>query len=312
MVGLRKIGSTRSPRELDAAIVASSAGALILLGPLRFVIEAFPLLGFLSASFLFLVPGILLSHWFLGEHFSGAAIVPVAFAISAGIFGLLGIPLLILHLGLGVYLLLAATVAAAFLAAAVVRVRRGLTPEEAKDGTLSPSSFDWLWVPFALLSAVLVGASGAREPFFYDDIWVYLAWVREFLSTDKLAFYEPYFGNEAGLSRVMIDGWLLEQAALSRASGVDPIELVLDYLAPALVVVALLAFYALARILFRSEAAALLSGCLLALFYLVNLEPSLLSFGGEFVGRMAEDKFITRFVFLPVALALSVAFLESR
>src|SRR3712207_312313 len=100
MVGLRKIGSTRSPREFDAAIVASSAGALILLGPLRFVIEAFPLLGFLSASVLFLVPGILLSHWFLGEHFSGAAIVPVSFAISAGIFGLLGIPLLILHLGL--------------------------------------------------------------------------------------------------------------------------------------------------------------------------------------------------------------------
>src|SRR3712207_3948152 len=312
MVGLRKIGSTRSPREFDAAIVASSAGALILLGPLRFVIEAFPLLGFLSASVLFLVPGILLSHWFLGEHFSGAAIVPVSFAISAGIFGLLGIPLLILHLGLGVYLLLAATVAAAFLAAAVVRVRGGLTPEEAKDGTPSHSSFDWLWVPFALLSAVLVGASGAREPFFYDDIWVYLAWVREFLSTDKLALYEPYFGNKTGLSRVMIDGWLLEQAALSRASGVDPIELMLDYLAPALVVVALLAFYALARILFRSEAAALLSGCLLALFYLVNLEPSLLSFGGEFVGRLAEDKFVTRFVFLPVALALSVAFLESR
>ena len=283
---------------------------MILLGPLRFVIGAVPLLAFLSAFVLFLVPGLLLSHWFLGEHFSGAALVPVSFAISAGIFGLLGVPMLILHLGLGAYLLLAATVLAAFLAAAVVRTRRGLSVEEGKNGTLSPS--DWLWVPFALLSTVLVGASGARVPFFYDDIWVYLAWVREFLSTDELALYEPYFGNETGLSRVMIDGWLLEQAALSRASGVDPIELVLDYLAPALVVVALLAFYALARILFRSEAAALLSGCLLALFYLVNLEPSLLSFGGEFVGRIAEDKFVTRFVFLPVALALSVAFLESR
>ncbi len=299
-------------RVLDAAIVASSAGALILLGPLRGVIDAFPLLAFLSAFFLFLVPGVLLSHWYLGEHFSGASLVPVSFAISTGIFGLLGVPMLILHLGLGAYLLLAATVVAAFLAAAVVRVSRGLTPEGGKDGTPSPSSFDWLWVPFALLSTALVGASGARVPFFYDDIWVYLAWVREFLSTDRLALYEPYFGNETGLSRVMIDGWLLEQAALSRASGVDPIELVLDYLAPALVVVALLAFYALARILFRSEAAALLSGCLLALFYLVNLEPSLLSFGGEFVGRVAEDKFVTRFVFLPVALALSVAFLESR
>src|SRR5688572_8861016 len=145
MVGLRKIGSTRSLRVLDAAIVASSAGALILLGPLRFIIEAFPLLAFLSAFVLFLVPGVLLSHWFLGEHFAGAALVPVSFAISAGIFGLLGVPILILHLGLGAYLLLAATVVAAFLAAAVIRTRRGLTPEGGKYGTLSPSSFDWLW-----------------------------------------------------------------------------------------------------------------------------------------------------------------------
>jgi hypothetical protein len=312
MVGMKRIGLTRSLRSLDAAIVASSTGAVILLGPLRGIVEASPLVAFLSTLVLFLAPGVLLSHWFLGEHFSGAALVPVSFAISTGIFGLLGVPMLILHLSLGAYLLLAAAVLAAFLVAAALRTLRGRTPAESKGGALSASSFDWLWVPFALLSTVLVGASGARAPFFYDDVWVYLAWVREFLSTDKLALYEPYFGNETGLSRVMINGWLLEQAALSRASGVDPIELVLDYLTPTLVVVALLAFYALARVLFRSEAAALLSGCLFALFYLVNLEPSLLSSGGEFVGRMAEDKFVARFVFLPVALALAVAFLESH
>ncbi len=253
-----------------------------------------------------------MSHWYLGEYFSGAALVPVSFAISTSIFGLLGVPMLIVHLGLGAYLILAAAVLAGFLAKAVIRTLRGLTPEESKGSAPSASSFDWLWIPFALLGAVLAAASAARAPFFYDDIWVYLAWVREFLSTDKLALYEPYFGHETGLSRVMIDGWLLEQAALSRASGVDPIELMLHYLAPTLVVVALLAFYALARALFRSEAAALISGCLLALYYLVNLEPSLLSSGGEFVGRMAEDKFVARFVFLPVALALAVAFLQSR
>ncbi|MDQ3913248.1 MAG: DUF6077 domain-containing protein [Actinomycetota bacterium] len=309
---MKRISSTRSPRFLDAAIVASSGGALILLGPLRGVVDAFPLVAFLSALVLFLVPGVLLSHWYLGEYFSGAALVPVSFAISTSIFGLLGVPMLIVHLGLGAYLILAAAVLAGFLAKAVIRTLRGLTPEESKGSAPSASSFDWLWIPFALLGAVLAAASAARAPFFYDDIWVYLAWVREFLSTDKLALYEPYFGHETDLSRVMIDGWLLEQAALSWASGVDSIELVLDYLTPTLVVVALLAFYALARALFRSEAAALISGCLLALYYLVNLEPSLLSSGGEFVGRMAEDKFVARFVFLPVALALAVAFLRSR
>ena len=302
---------TRRLRSLDAAVVLLGAVALCLLGPLGDAFGAFPFVAFLSTLVLLMAPGVLLSHWFLGEHFSGAVLVPVSFAISTGIFGLLGVPMLILHLRLGTYLLLAAAVLAAFLAAAVIRMFRGRTPAASKGGTLSVSTFDWLWVPFALLSTVLAVVSRGKVPTFYNDVWIYLSYVREFLNTDQLALYEPYFGNETGLSRVMINGWLLEQAALSRVSGLDPIELVLEYLTPALVVVALLAFYALARVLFRSEAAALLCGCLFALFYLVNLEPSLLSFGGEFVGRIAEDKFVTRFVFLPVALALSVAFLES-
>jgi hypothetical protein len=161
------------------------------------------------------------------------------------------------------------------------------------------------------LSAALAFVSRLRVPGVYEDIWVYLAYVREFLSTDKLALYEPYFGNQTGLSRVKINGWLLEQAALSRISGIDPIELVFDYLAPTLIIIALLAFYALGRLLFRSEAAALLAGCLYALFFLVNLDYTFYSFGGEFVGRIAEDKFAARFLFLPIALALAVAFLES-
>jgi hypothetical protein len=151
-----------------------------------------------------------------------------------------------------------------------------------------------------------------RVPHPYNDIWVYLAYVREFLSADNLALYEPYFGRMTELSRAQINGWLLVQASLSRISGIDPVELVVGYLAPTLVVVALLAFYALGRTILRSEAAALLAGCLCALFFLVNLSPSLSSFGGEFVGRIAEDKFVARFLFLPVSLALAFVYLEGR
>jgi hypothetical protein len=74
--------------------------------------------------------------------------------------------------------------------------------------------------------------------------------------------------------------------------------------------VALLCFYALARTLLKSEAAALLAGCLCALFFLVNLNYTHFSFGGEFVGRIAEDKFVARFLFLPVSLALAFVYLE--
>jgi hypothetical protein len=304
-----RIEVTTRIRSLDLCVVLLSAAALFLLGPLRGVFEAFPLVPFLSALVLFMAPGMLLSHWYFNERFPGAAFVPVSFVISTGIFGLLGVPMLILQASLDVYLWVAGAIVAASLAAAVVRMLLRRTPAEGDTAASSP--FSWLWVPFLLLSAALAAVSRSRVPTSYDDMWIYLAWVREFLSTDSLALYEPYFGNEAGLSRARINGWLLEQAALSRVSGIDPIELVLRYLAPTLVVVALLAFYTLARTLFKREAVALFAGCLCALFYLVNLDASLLSFGGEFIGRVAEDKFAARFVFLPVALALAVAFLQS-
>jgi hypothetical protein len=144
-------------------------------------------------------------------------------------------------------------------------------------------------------------------------MWVYLSWVREFLGTDHLALVDPYFDDKvADLSRVKMNGWLLEQAALSRVSGMDPVEMVTRYLAPTLVALAMLAFYALARILLKSKAAALFTGCIYALFFLTNLKTSQFTVGGEFVGRIAEDKFVAKFFFFREALCLAVAFLESR
>ena len=115
---------THRLRMLDAYIVLLSAGALILVGPLRSTLAVLPLVPFLSTFLLFMVPGVLLSHWFLDEHLSGPAMVPVSFAISAGIFGLLGVPVLILHQSLDLYLWIAGALLAAFLVAAAFRVLR--------------------------------------------------------------------------------------------------------------------------------------------------------------------------------------------
>jgi len=148
------------------------------------------------------------------------------------------------------------------------------------------------------------------SPSYYGDIWIYLSWVREYLGGDRLASVEPFFGGDVGLSRARINGWLLEQASVARVSGVDPVDLVFSYLNPTLVVVALLVFYALARTLFKSEKAALLSGCLYSLFFLIHLSQSRITWGGEFVQRLPEDKLVAKFVFLPLALACAYAFLE--
>jgi hypothetical protein len=289
-----------------------------MIGPLRGFSEAHTQVAFASTFALFMVPGILLSHWFLGEYFPGAARVPVAFVLSVSLFGVLALPALVLHAGLGAYLWVSVVIVLVFLGAAATKAslkRPSETSEgkKSKGSLLAHLSVSVLWVPFAALSSLLAYASAAGAQRFYGDMWVYLAWVREFLDADHLALVDPYLGNKvSALSRVMINGWLLEQAALSRVSGMDPVEMVIRYLAPTLVLMAMLAFYALALTLLRSKAAALFAGCLYALFFLLNLEPSQFTFGGEFVGRIAEDKFVAKFFFLPLALCLAVAFLESR
>jgi Family of unknown function (DUF6077) len=311
------MGKTRIHfRWFEAGVALSGAAAFAAVGPLRGAFAGTPEVTLAGAAVLFMAPGALLARWFLDEHFSGAALLPAAFVISAGAFALSGMPVLILQSSLKVYLWVSgAVVAASLLAAALAALlvppsRRQRTAKSDTDSSVSERG-GLLWAPFLALVATLAYVCRINTPSFYGDIWVYLSWIREFLDGNRLAFEEPYFGGGVGLSRVRINGWLLEEAAFSRVSGVEPVDLVFSYLNPALAVVALLAFYALARTLLESEKAALFCGCLYALFLLVHLDASRLSFGGEFVSRLAEDKLAARFFFLPMALAFAVAFLES-
>jgi Family of unknown function (DUF6077) len=170
-----------------------------------------------------------------------------------------------------------------------------------------------LWAPFWLLCGVLAFVGIRRVPNSYDDAWVYLSWVRDFSDSSRLALRDPYFGEKvAEFSRAKVNGWLLEQAALSRASGVDTIELVLRYLTPALVVVALLMVYALARSLLKSERAAVLTATVYALFHVVFIQPSVQNVGVELAARISEDKYAARFLILPATLLFAVLFVENR
>jgi Family of unknown function (DUF6077) len=295
----------RRPQALETYIVLLSAVALILLGLPRSAFITFPLVIFLSTLILFMVPGIILVRWFFAEHISGAAMIPVSFAISLGIFALVGVPLLLLHQSLVLYLWVACAIVAAAIVGAVIRAFYH-KPSDQK-GIPIGFSFDWLWVPFLLLGTAFASVSRIRAPEAMGDLWVYLAWVREFLNADKLALREPYFGYPIGTARAQINGWLLEQAALSKVTGIDSVELVLRYLAPTLVVMSLLAFYALARVLLKSETAALLTGSLYELGLLIFLGPT-----NGFVGRIAEDKFLSFFLFLPIGLIFAFLFLESH
>jgi hypothetical protein len=308
---LGKARFAQRARSPEAIVVLAGVLASFAIWPLREDLSALPGVLYAATLILYLVPGFLATRWSLGERFSGVATLPVGFVFSTGLFGMLGVPILMAHRSLDLYLFICGAVVAAFLlVAAFIALTRG-RPVEIMSGAGKKVHL-LLWVPFVASGAVLAYASRMRVPHSYNDLWVYLAYVREFLSTETLARFEPYFGNETGASRVRINGWLLEQAALARVSGIDPIDLVLRYLNPTVVVLALLAAYALMRLLLKNEAAALVAATVYALFFLLYLGPNIYVFGGEFITRAVEDKFTARFLFLPVSLYLAAAFLESR
>ena len=126
--------------QLEGAVVVLGAVALMLVGPLRGALGGYPLLLFGSALYLFVVPGMLICRWIMGErHWGVGALVPLSFVISIGLFGLLGVPLLILHLSLDVYLWMAGAITVAFLVAAILRTLRPRAPtvDEAPAGSSS-------------------------------------------------------------------------------------------------------------------------------------------------------------------------------
>jgi hypothetical protein len=297
-------------RWFEACVVVAGLLAFAAIYPFRDAFATAPGILLLATLALFLTPGLLLVRWFLGDYFSGVALLPAAFVTDVGLFALTAVPMLIAESTLSVYLWICGAIVVAFLLASVVMALRPEREVNEEPGFEVSDRGGIMWAPFALLAAAMAYIARTTAPSVFGDIWIYLSWVREYLGGDKLASVEPFFGGDVGLSRAKINGWLLEQTAVSRVSGVDPIDLVFSYLNPALVIVAFLVFFALARILFRSERAALVSGCLYALFFLLHLSQSRVTWGGEFVQRLPEDKLVAKFLFLPLALACAYAFLE--
>jgi hypothetical protein len=297
-------------RWFEVCVVVASILAFAAIFPFRESFETAPRVLLLATLVLYSTPGLLLVRWFFGEYFSGVALLPAALVTDVGIFALAAVPLLIAESTLSAYLWVCGAIVVGFLLAAVVMIFRPERAGTEEPGFVVSDRGGIMWAPFALLVAAMAYIARTTAPSIFGDIWIYLSWVREYLSGDRLASVEPFFGSDVGLSRAKINGWLLEQAAVSRVSGVGPIDLVFSYLNPALVVMAFLVFFALARILFRSERAALLSGCLYALFFFLHLSQSRIAWGGEFVQRLPEDKLVAKFLFFPLALACAYAFLE--
>lgn len=292
-----------APRRLfPAALAGFAIISLVTLFPLRGLLESLPAVRFLAALTLFLIPGFTLSTLFHGRRLAES--LPLALVLSTGVFGLLALPLVLLNASTSVYaaacgVLVSISVAAAFIWEPAKVERNG-----------GEESAVALWAPFLIGTGVLAHAARLPVSSPIEDYWLYLSKVRDALELGGLA------AGLGGFTRLDVNGWLPEQAALSLVSGVDPGEMIRGYLAPVLATAALLSLYALALALLRSESAALTVGSLSALLLILGFSSTTFGSqaapGSEFVSRITEDKFLVRYVFLPATLALMISYAQDR
>lgn len=312
--GSRKpVGYPRRYRSPEAGLVLLALASLLLLGLFRDAASAVPLLPFLAALILFVVPGALLTRLFVGASLPFVARLPVAFVSSVGLFSLLAVPMFIRHSSLSAYLHIVVGIVAVSLALLVVTILLGKPAVDGQGGGVPGDKGGWLWIPFVVLGTILAFVSSQVSHSPSEDTWLYLTHVQDYVGRDRLSLFPPYApGEVTSFTRITLDGWLVELAALARVSGLEPARMLLFYAAPTLVVMSLLSFYTLARTLLGSASRALWAGCLLALFFLVTLGSTPSTPGAEFVGRLTEDKFAARYLLLPVALCLATLFLQKR
>src|SRR5215207_4763831 len=198
--GRGKPGPAGRLRPGAVSLLLLSLVCLIVVGPLRWVLAPFPALLFVASLTLLMVPGALFSGLIRNYGLSGVARVPVAFVFSVGIFGLSGIPLLVLHRSTNEYLGLCGMILAASLLVLAFVALRG--KEVTTDDAEPAGSFGtrlavyWPWVPFLVLAGALAYASVTRTHGPEEDTWAYLANVRDFLNAESLAYYNPIFGGE--------------------------------------------------------------------------------------------------------------------
>lgn len=292
-----------------ALLLVLAAVALVLLALSRGLgLFAASPVTFVAALVLFAVPGAVLAGLFAGKRddcLRLPASVPAAFSLSVGLFGLLALPFLVLRWSLGAYLLVCGGVLVlSLLGAAILTLRGALASGTGSERTPDGLRTVWILRVFLATMAAVLGATAVHVFHHPDgDMWAYLGFVQEFSDADQ-----PW---SAG-GRYALNGWLFEQAALTRLAGLEPVSLVQDHLAPVMVVAALLAIYWLARILFESRTAALVVACVTAILCLVQTAGVENMMGGDLVDHATEDKYVTRFAFLPIALGIATLYARTR
>lgn len=148
------------------------------------------------------------------------------------------------------------------------------------------------------------------QPISNYDNWRYLAYIREDIDTHQLVDTDPVFG-EVGtryVRRYRYNVWLIDISLLSQSSGVDPIVVTTGYLKLAMGILSFLSIYIVAREFFSDRNWALFTVLIQMLYFASDRDTY---YGvGTLLNRMAEDKIVVGFFFLPLLAFLTIRYLK--
>ena len=301
-------------RAVRAAVGGGAVLALLLLALESRVFSGLP--GYPAAALVFLcmivVPGLLLHEALLPRSRSDVIErLALAFPLGLAVAAPAGLLALWLNLSLDAFLRLHIAVATAastgslFIAPLAWRV------------WLSRSVRGWNAATLVLLLflAVAVGGilsspswGGNRLARTFDE-WRYMTYVNSYLHQDKIDALHPVGVGEEAYPRMEINAWVVYQAGTARAADVSAESIVLDDLAPVLIVFALMATYTLAKGLFGSRAIALLAVAIQLGYALIDMAHDE-GLGVSFLFRMGEDKMAATYIVFPLGLLFVLRFVR--
>ena len=281
--------------------------ALLLLTDLPAVLPGYPAV---IVSFLIwcVVPGWFLQRWLFATDGTGLAEqAAVAFLMSMALSAAPGLLALWQHWSLDTFAVLYAVLSAFATGVAFLFVRKEQAPA---DRSASPDRPNIPLLAILCLALLVIGTSplwiGDDMPRDGDDVR-YLEYVNKYVN-DDLDVSNPIFATrQGGFGRMAINVWVVVQARIADSAGVEPIELLLDFLPPLMTLFMVLAMFVLARGLFHNTTIALLAAAFVLVFAATDLSPHT-GYGRNVILRAAQDKMVSTYILLPIALLLGAKF----
>ena len=314
LVNLREHVSFR-PLAAFVAVGGIALFTLLYYARLPSVLPGYPAV-IAASAFWLILPGWFLQQALFSTRRTGVfERIAAAFLMSIALAALPGLAALRLHWSLDAFALSYGALAA--IASGIALTWRPDREAETNEdeGMEEPHSV-FSNLPLLLLIGVPLLAiltspfwSGDRIARDADDL-VYMAYVNEYSRGDALDTSVPSLTARPGaFGRMEINVWVVLQALVTDNAGVDPIDLLLNYLPPLMTALAVVAMFTLAKGLFRRTPIALLA----ALFVLVYAATDMAShdgYGRNVFLRIGEDKMVAAFVLLPVALLIGARYLS--